>query len=86
MYLISQNSELIANMDNISDVYISNREYEDDYGYITLWEIRAGYPATSDRLAKYGSNEKEKCVKQFEAFKRALLAEEKFFDFGKEIE
>ena len=92
MYLISQNGRLIANMDNIADVYIHAVGYMyDGENHITHWDIMATYPAVFEDslcalLAEYNEHEEEKCVKQFEAFKKALLAEEKFFDVGKEIE
>ena len=89
MYLISQNGRLVANMDNIADVYIHQVGYM--YGgknHITHWNIMATYPAGSEDslcalLAAYNEHEEEKCVKQFEAFKKALLAGENFFDFGR---
>ena len=81
MYLISKNGRLIVNMDNIADVYIYDNKHE-------CWQINVAYGGMLPyvAIARYGNNEEEKCVKQFEAFKKALLAGEKYFDFSKEIE
>lgn len=82
MYLISQNGRLIVNMDNVAYIYLHCEQAQ------KYWQIAVEHGSSSHAVivARYGNNEEEKCVKQFEAFKKALLAGEKFFDFGKEVE
>lgn len=80
-------------MDNVAEIRIYCNSYFDSKNDLIAkyYEINASYPAASTTscvyttLAEYGQNE-VKCVKQFEAFKKALLAGEKFFDFSKEVE
>lgn len=90
MYLISQNGRLIVNMDNVADICVHCDQVQNYKGDMKpkYWQIDVEYRSSLPAVvvARYGNNEEEKCVKQFEAFKKALLAGEKFFDFGKEVE